>query len=96
MTEPVVTLARQPKADTRVLLFTRAGGRCEFASCNRYLLDHPVTHQAGNFAEMAHIVAFHPGGPRGAAELTSAERNDVANLMLLCPTCHKLIDDHPI
>jgi len=44
---------------------------------------------------MAHIVAFRRAGPRGAAPLPSAERNDVSNLMLLCPQCHKLIDDNP-
>ena len=92
---PVKRLNRQPKADTRVLLFTRAGGRCEFDNCNRYLLIHHVTHQSGNFAQMAHIVAFRRAGPRGDAPLSSAERNDSSNLMLLCPQCHKLIDDNP-
>ena len=93
---PVVPLdRRQPKAATRVLLFTRAGGRCEFDNCNRYLLTHHVTHQTGNFAQMAHIVAFRQAGPRGESRLTSAERNDISNLMLLCPQCHKLIDDNP-
>ena len=92
---PVVPLGRQPKANTRVLLFTRAGGRCEFDNCNRYLLTHHVTHRTGNFAEMAHIVAFHQAGPRGKFPLTAVERNDVSNLMLLCPTCHKLIDGSP-
>ena len=92
---PVVHLGRQPKANTRVLLFTRAGGRCEFDNCNRYLLTHHVTHRTGNFAEMAHIVAFRRAGPRGESPLTATERNDVSNLMLLCPTCHKLNDDSP-
>ena len=92
---PVKRLSRQPKADTRVLLFTRAGGRCEFDNCNRYLLTHHVTHQSGNFAQMAHIVAFRRAGPRGEAPISSAERNDLSNLMLLCPQCHKLIDDNP-
>lgn len=91
----VVHVRRQPKADTRVLLFTLAGGRCEFDNCNHYLLQHHVTHLPGNFAEMAHIVAFSPSGPRGESDLSSVERNDVSHLMLLCPTCHKLIDDNP-
>ena len=92
---PVKRLSRQPKADARVLLFTRAGGRCEFDNCNRYLLKHHVTHRSGNFAQMAHIVAFRRAGPRGTAPLPPAKRNDVSNLMLLCPPCHKLIDDNP-
>ena len=95
MSSHVVHLRRPPKADTRVLLFTLAGGRCEFDNCNRYLLQHHVTHRNGVFAQMAHIVAFRPSGPRGESGLSSAERNDISNLMLLCPICHKLIDDNP-
>ena len=92
---PVVQLSRQPRAHTRVLLFTRAGGRCEFDNCNRYLLTHHVTHRRGNFGQMAHIVAFRQAGPRGEAPLSSTERNALSNLMLLCQQCHKLIDDNP-
>lgn len=44
---------------------------------------------------MAHIVAFKEEGPRGASATRPAHINDVSNLMLLCPECHKLIDDHP-
>ena len=91
----VTHLRRPPKADTRVLLFTLAGGRCEFDNCNRYLLQHHVTHRGGIFSQMAHIVAFRPSGPRGESGLSSAERSDISNLMLLCPICHKLIDDNP-
>jgi hypothetical protein len=93
-TSKIIHLRRQPNADTRVALFTVAGGRCEFDNCNRYLLKHHVTHESGNFAEMAHIVAFSPGGPRGQSGLNVEDRNRIENLMLLCPTCHKLIDDN--
>ena len=41
-----------------MVLFTLAGGRCEFYNCNRYLLTHHVTHIVGNLARMAYIVAF--------------------------------------
>jgi hypothetical protein len=44
---------------------------------------------------MAHIVAFKHEGPRGKSAIRPAYINDVGNLMLLCPQCHKLIDDHP-
>ncbi len=44
---------------------------------------------------MAHIVAFRPDGPRGRSGVRPEDINDVGNLMLLCPGCHKLIDDHP-
>jgi len=79
----------------RLALFVRAGGRCEFDGCNRYLLEHPVTLTEGNFAEVAHVVAFKPDGPRGKEGTRPKNINDANNLMLLCPQCHKLIDDHP-
>lgn len=78
-----------------LLLFVRAGGRCEFHGCNNYLLEHHLTLTEGNFAQVAHIVAFKPEGPRGKAGPRPVDINNVANLMLLCPECHKLIDDNP-
>jgi hypothetical protein len=92
---PVIVINRSIKDLTRLLLFVRGGGRCEFDGCNHYLLQHPLTLAPGNFAQMAHIVAFKEDGPRGNLALRPAYINDVGNLMLLCPQCHKLIDDHP-
>jgi hypothetical protein len=79
----------------RVILFVRAGGRCEFDGCNKYVLEHHVTLTEGNFAEVAHIVAFRPDGPRGRAGKRPLEINNATNLMVLCPGCHKLVDDNP-
>jgi hypothetical protein len=92
---PVIRVLRGIRELTRLLLFVRAGGRCEFDVCNNYLLEHPLTLTPGNFAQMAHIVAFREEGPRGKSARRPAQINDVGNLMLLCPQCHKLIDDHP-
>jgi hypothetical protein len=79
----------------RLILFVKAGGRCEFDGCNKFLLEHHVTLTEGNFAEMAHIVAFQPDGPRGNSAPRPEDINEVSNLMLLCPECHKLIDGTP-
>lgn len=91
---PVLPSRNVPSLD-RLLLFVRAGGQCEFDGCRRYLLAHPVTLSEGNFAEVAHIVAFRPAGPRGQSKSRPKNIHRVDNLMLLCPQCHKLIDDHP-
>lgn len=91
---PVSTPSRRILEWPRITLFTRAGGRCEFDGCPRYLLEHHVTFTEGNFVEFAHIVAFSEDGPRGS-EPRPEYINDISNLMLLCPTCHKLIDDNP-
>jgi hypothetical protein len=90
---PVVLLRQVPDL-TRLLLCVRAGGRCEFDGHNIYLFEHPITLHPGAFGEMAHIVAFRKAGPRGM-ENRPDDINNVDNLMLLCPTCHKLVDDHP-
>ena len=61
---PIVQVREFPPL-APLLLFVRAGGHCEFDSCNRYLIQHHLTLTEGNFAEVAHIVAFRPDGPRG-------------------------------
>ena len=90
-----VYLVRKIPNFTRIILMAQTGGRCQFDGCNRYLLEHPLTLAAGNFSQLAHIVAFSEGGPRGYVRPKPKRVNDASNLMLLCPQCHKLIDDHP-
>jgi len=79
----------------RLVLFVRAGGRCEFDGCNDYLIEDALTLTEGNFSEVAHIVAFRPDGARGRESNRPTDVNNIDNLMLLCPKHHKLIDDHP-
>jgi hypothetical protein len=85
--------ARHIPWKTRLILWVYAGGRCEFDGCNEYLLKHHVTLDAVNLGELAHVVAFEPGGPRGDDGERPDDIHAVSNLMLLCPRCHKLIDD---
>lgn len=93
-TSPVTDVTRKVKEPTRVLLCVRAGGRCEFDGCNAYLFEDGLTLTVGTFAEMAHIVAFKEGGPRGGAP-RPGDINGIDNLMLLCPNHHKEVDHHP-
>jgi hypothetical protein len=44
--------------------------------------------------EIAHIVAKVENGPRGRDPLVPERRDDYDNLILLCPTHHKVIDDN--
>jgi hypothetical protein len=93
---PVVRIqSRAIDPTRRLLLYVRAGGRCEFDGCNAYLFRHHVTQAEENFSQVAHIVAFRPDGPRGRSNPRPADINDLDNLMLLCPQCHKLIDTRP-
>jgi hypothetical protein len=88
--------ARNIPTSTRLFLYVRAGGRCQFDGCNRYLLEHHLTKTEGNFAQVAHICAFSDLGPRGGDQrVRDAGIHEASNLILLCPECHKLVDDHP-
>src|SRR5258707_461104 len=47
--------------------------------------------------EEAHIVAEEDNGPRGDPSMPISERNAYPNLILLCPTHHRVIDkDHGV
>lgn len=92
---PVKEVTRQVDPKVKLQLFVLAGGRCQFDGCPHYLIEHHLTHKRGIFAQMAHIVAFSKKGPRGNVLDRPEDINNVDNLMLLCPTCHKLIDDNP-
>jgi SMODS-associated and fused to various effectors sensor domain/HNH endonuclease len=87
--------SRSSSPAAKNLLAARSGGRCEFAGCNEYLFQHPLTLKDGNFSQHAHIVAFSEEGPRGRDRARPLDIHSVDNLMLLCPLCHKLIDDNP-
>jgi hypothetical protein len=92
---PVTDVTRRIPWPRKLLLAVRAGGRCEFDGCNEYLFEHHVTLREGNFAQLAHIVAFSERGPRGETGRRPSDVHAFDNLMLLCHRCHKQIDDHP-
>ena len=79
---------------TRLKLWVKAAGRCEFWGCNEPVWRNNLTLSDGNFGEVAHIIAASPDGPRGNEESADL-RIDYSNLMLLCQRCHKEIDDDP-
>jgi len=86
-----LVVRRAVSVATRLFLAVGAGGRCEFDGCNRYLFEHFLTCDHGNFSQVAHVVAFSDRGPRGGGRRPRAV-DAIDNLMLLCPDCHKLID----
>lgn len=45
--------------------------------------------------EVAHIIAYSPNGPRGNIECDAEFINSYENLILLCPICHRKVDDNP-
>ncbi len=75
-------------------LWARAAGRCQFNGCNRIVYKSPVTQERVNISEKAHIYSFSEDGPRGWGSLKDNPEslNNISNLMLMCPGCHKTID----
>lgn len=75
------------------ILWSAAAGLCTFSDCRERL----TYSEAGEFApyilgEMAHICGDQPGANRHDPNQTPQERDDYQNLILLCPTHHRLID----
>lgn len=83
---------RKVRELVKLALWVMAGGRCQLRGCNKYLLKHHLTGDIGNFADVAHVVAFNEDGPRGKSEERPDDINALENLMLLCGACHRLVD----
>lgn len=83
---------KNPSRATVCKLWLMAGGRCQFPGCNHNLMQDTITWQQINVANVAHIVASSPDGPRGSEE--SYDLSDkLENLMLLCLPHHKVVDE---
>jgi len=76
------------------LLWGRAGGVC--ARCRKKLSEDPTrATEAFPLGEQAHIVGEKEDAARGLSPLTADERDGYTNRILLCPTCHTVIDNAP-
>ena len=91
--ESMITRSSIPE-HTRLKLWVKAAGRCEFKGCNEPVWRNNLTLSDRNFAEVAHIVGSSRSGPRGSEESEDL-RIDYSNLMLLCQRCHTEIDADP-
>lgn len=77
----------------KMKLWAISGGRCEL--CNKLLYEDSTFGVEGNFGEMAHIHAVSDNGPRNKRGMTTEEKNNIENLMLLCSEHHHMIDTYP-
>jgi hypothetical protein len=89
-------MVRKVRRRDLVLLWARAAGMCSHPDCRKKLVQAATeSNRAASIGEAAHIVAHVPGGPRGDSPIPAADRDRYANLILLCPNHHSLIDDQP-
>jgi len=82
------------KVVDRKLLWGKSRNRCAFYDCDQVLIN---TFQGGAsqpvvIGEEAHMVAENDDGPRADPNMPQNERDSYANLILLCPTHHTVID----
>lgn len=83
----------RPKWSTeqQIRLWVKCGGRCNM--CNSYLLSHEYFGDNCKFGELAHIIAHSPKGPRpNVKEYDQSYIDSEDNIMILCPSCHTMID----
>jgi hypothetical protein len=69
-------------------LFAHSGNHCAFPKCTTPLVQNSII-----VGEICHIKAAKPNGPRYDLNQTPEERHSYENLILLCATHHKVIDD---
>ena len=78
------------KDTTMKRLFGMSRNRCAMPDCRSPLIIGDAV-----VGEICHIRARRKGGPRFDASLTAEQRDEFQNLILLCGTCHKLVDASP-
>jgi hypothetical protein len=71
-------------------LFGLSGNLCAIPDCKSPLIIGETV-----VGEICHIRARRKGGARHDPQLTAAQKDEFENLILLCSTCHKLIDSNP-
>ena len=80
----------QPSSKTVKRLFAVSGNRCAFPDCEATLVDE----QSGVVtAEICHIKARSPKGPRYDPSQSDEQRHGYDNLILMCGDHNKVIDD---
>lgn len=86
---------RRPNIPTNIKtkLWLASGGRCQFEGCNQALWRDDLTYTKMNRSYIAHIYGFAEGSARYDEALSPKLEKDFSNLMLLCDTHHRLIDN---
>lgn len=91
-----MTESRYIPIDTKLRLFSDAAGHCQRPECLQPLFP-PELGRNRHIAEMAHIISHGETGPRNEERPAEGfEVNSFENLILLCPTCHKIVDKDPV
>ena len=75
------------------LLWARSAGLCVYPGCRQQCVQPgSAADPATPIGAMAHIAAHSNKGPRADPSMTAQDRRRYANLILLCPTHHNIVD----
>jgi hypothetical protein len=74
------------------MLWGLSAGICSFPGCGEDCIPFVDPKDPTILGEMAHVIAKSPNGPRGSP---SGGSDSYENLILLCPTHHRLVDKAP-
>ena len=80
------------------ILWGRSAGLCAFPGCRASCIQESTPFDGTSVVgEVAHIVGKRPSAksPRSNIALQSRELDSYSNLILLCPTHHRLVDQQP-
>lgn len=81
--------------ETKLRLFSEAAGHCQRRECLQPLFPAEMGGDK-HIAEMAHVIPHGEMGPRHEERpVGEFEADSFENLILLCPTCHTIIDKDP-
>lgn len=81
--------------ETKLRLFSEAAGHCQRPDCLQPLFPAEMGGDK-HIAEMAHVIPHGAEGPRHEERPAGEfEADSFENLILLCPTCHTIIDKDP-
>ncbi|MCL2606804.1 MAG: hypothetical protein FWD93_05950, partial [Coriobacteriia bacterium] len=90
------------KSATLAMLYMYSRARCMDPGCETMLIipldSNEQSTSEGNtliIKNIAHIHSPRPNGPRYISGMSIDELRGYENLLLLCPVCHKKIDDFP-
>jgi hypothetical protein len=79
---------------TRKLLWGRSGNQCAYCKSALLMEASPLDSDTV-VGDECHIIAQSPGGPRHDALYPADQIDSYTNLVILCRTHHKMIDDRP-
>jgi hypothetical protein len=81
---------KEPTVKTIKRLYAKSGNRCSFPNCKQLIFSDNNTE---NISQVCHIEAAEENGQRYNYDSTNELRRQYDNLIILCPTHHKITDD---